>query len=66
VVGDERYGSVRAVKYLMEHHGFHRLALHAFALSFKPPGSKSVKTIETKDIPASMRALFEGDKSAPS
>jgi RluA family pseudouridine synthase len=66
VVGDERYGSVRAVKYLMEHHGFHRLALHAFGLSFKPPDSKTVKTIETKDTPEPMRALFEGDKSASS
>jgi RluA family pseudouridine synthase len=62
VVGDARYGSTRAVKYLKENNKFERLALHAFALTFIPPDSKSPKTIQTKGSPKQMEDLFSGDK----
>ncbi|MBU4053853.1 MAG: RNA pseudouridine synthase, partial [Proteobacteria bacterium] len=62
VVGDLRYGSARAAKYLKENHQFDRLALHAYALSFTPPDSKTVKTIKTMDMPKKMADLFSGDK----
>ena len=62
VVGDLRYGSARAAKYLKENHKFDRLALHAYALSFTPPDSKTVKTIKTVDMPKKMADLFSGDK----
>jgi RluA family pseudouridine synthase len=66
VLGDVRYGSLRAAKYLKENSGFDRLALHAFALSFTPPESKAAKTIQTEDHPKSMKDLFVGDKAAVS
>jgi RluA family pseudouridine synthase len=61
VVGDNRYGSLRAAKYLKENHGFNRLALHTCAISFKPPDSNAVKTIKTTDMPQQMIDLFASD-----
>jgi RluA family pseudouridine synthase len=61
VVGDNRYGSLRAVNYLKENLGFNRLALHACALAFKPPDSNKDRTIRTKDIPQQMKDLFASD-----
>ena len=66
VVGDLRYGSARAAKYLHENHKFDRLALHAYALSFTPPDSKTLKTIETMDRPKIMADLFTEDKKGTS
>jgi RluA family pseudouridine synthase len=60
VVGDNRYGSLRAAKYLKENLGFDRLALHACALAFKPPDSNVFKTIKTIGIPRQMKDLFYG------
>lgn len=61
VVGDSRYGSLRAVNYLKENFGFDRLALHACALAFKPPDSHVDRTIRTQDIPRQMKDLFASD-----
>jgi RluA family pseudouridine synthase len=60
VVGDPRYGSARAVRFLKENHHFERLALHAFGLAFSPPDSKTVKTMQTEEIPEEMKNLFHG------
>ena len=62
VVGDLRYGSARAVKYLKENHKFYRLGLHAAALTFLTPDAKEEKTVRTLDIPKQMKDLFFGDK----
>ena len=64
VVGDARYGSDRAIKFLKEHCGFDRLALHAQALSLQLPDEKEQITIETPKIPDPMRLLFENDRAA--
>ena len=62
VVGDSRYGSSRAVKFLKEKHAFERLGLHASTLIFSSPDSNEEKTVQTKDIPVQMKELFMADK----
>lgn len=62
VAGDRRYGSMRAVRYLSENFGFDRLALHARELTLLLPDSKGLLAIETPDLPAAMRHLFENDR----
>jgi 23S rRNA-/tRNA-specific pseudouridylate synthase len=61
VVGDARYGSARAIKYIKGNCGFERLALHARSLAIWLPGGKEPQTIETPIIPAKMRDLFQND-----
>lgn len=64
VVGDERYGSTRAIQFLRQNHGFDRLALHARALTLRLPGGKEPFTVETPEIPEAMRELFEKDRAS--
>lgn len=66
IVGDARYGSDRAVKFLQENRGFNRLALHARALTLRLPGEKNQTTIETPAIPDQMTALFKEDRAGAS
>jgi 23S rRNA-/tRNA-specific pseudouridylate synthase len=63
IVGDARYGSDRAIKFLREHHGFNRLALHARSLTLRLPDEKDQTTIETPTIPDRMTALFGEDRA---
>jgi len=58
VVGDARYGSMRAINFLNRHFGFDRLALHARSLTLQLPGGKAPETIETPKIPLQMLNLF--------
>ena len=62
VVGDDRYGSLRAIQFLKENHGFKRLGLHAQSLTIQMPGEQGLQTIETPEIPIQMRELFEKDR----
>jgi RluA family pseudouridine synthase len=64
VVGDARYGSMRAVNYLKRSAGFDRLALHARSLTLQLPCGTAPETIETTTIPAQMLDLFQNDPSA--
>ena len=64
VVGDARYGSTRAINYLIRNFAFDRLALHARALTLQLPGGKAPESIETPTIPSQMRDLFQNDPSA--
>lgn len=61
VVGDQRYGSTRALNYLKNKANFRRLALHAQALTICTAPGKEPRTIETQDVPASMMALYDND-----
>ena len=61
VVGDSRYGSTRAIAFLREHHGFHRLALHAHALTLRVPDGKGPVTVQTACVPDPIRTLFQDD-----
>ncbi|MFZ2807865.1 MAG: RNA pseudouridine synthase, partial [Desulfosalsimonadaceae bacterium] len=63
VVGDARYGSDRAIKFLKDHCGFDRLALHAQTLILQLPGEKEQTPVETQKIPDPMQLLFENDRS---
>ncbi|MCP4630088.1 MAG: RluA family pseudouridine synthase, partial [bacterium] len=62
VVGDARYGSVRAVKFLKTNHGFDRQALHAVSLSIQPPDSSEKITLRTVQIPDAIQTLFQNDQ----
>lgn len=62
VVGDQRYGSKRALNYLKSIKTFRRLALHAQALTLCTAPGKEPQTVKTPEVPASMLALFNNDK----
>ncbi len=62
VVGDDRYGSERAIKFLKENCAFDRLGLHAQSLTIQLPEGQGPQTVETSGLPAQMRELFENDK----
>ncbi len=64
VVGDLRYGSARAAKYLGGNHAFNRLGLHARALTILLPGEKTPTTIESPAIPGQLLDLFKNDQTA--
>ncbi|MCU0600103.1 MAG: RNA pseudouridine synthase [Desulfobacterales bacterium] len=63
VVGDGRYGSPRALKYLQLHHAFDRLALHALSLTLYLPDGQTPVAIQTPGIPIQMKELFENDSA---
>lgn len=59
VVGDRRYGSMRAVRYLEQHLNFSRLALHAAELTFKPSAGEAPVRIDSGGLPPEMEQLME-------
>jgi 23S rRNA-/tRNA-specific pseudouridylate synthase len=62
VVGDPRYGSARSLEYLGRHRDFHRLGLHAHALTIRLPGQATDTTFESGGLPEAMRQLLEMDR----
>ena len=66
VVGDARYGSIRAINFLKRNVGFDRLALHARSITLQLPGGNAPETVETPAIPGQMMALFQNDQPASS
>ena len=61
IIGDRRYGSKRALSVLKERFDYKRLSLHAWHLTFTPPGSDSPLTIVTAQVPQEMRRLMDID-----
>lgn len=61
VVGDRRYGSLRAIRFLECQHGFRRLGLHALALRFVPFGGGQAVSLQTDGPPPEWIDLLEGD-----
>ena len=61
MVGDRRYGSLRACKYLETHHNFTRLGLHAAALTIRLPGEETIRRIADDKLPAQMADLIDKD-----
>lgn len=59
VVGDARYGSPRAISFLAETCGFHRMALHACALEFEDEGRPVALR---SPLPEEIQALFAEDR----
>ncbi len=62
LVGDKRYGSLRACRYLEKHHRFTRLGLHAAALTIRMPGERETRTFETGELPIGLVQLLEADR----
>ncbi|MGA6924215.1 MAG: RNA pseudouridine synthase [Desulfosarcina sp.] len=62
VVGDRRYGSARSLNVLRRHHDFHRLGLHAHALTVRLPGETRTTTFLSGGLPDKMRKLLEADR----
>lgn len=63
LVGDRRYGSMRACRYLETHHQFRRLGLHAVALAFLPPEMDTPREFTSERLPAEVEQLIHADLS---
>lgn len=61
VLGDRRYGSMRACRFLETHVGFRRLALHAAVLEIRCPDELHPRRFEALPLPPDIRALIERD-----
>ena len=61
VVGDNRYGSPRSLKYLREKSEFNRMALHAQSLRFQPAPGADWITVCSHSLPAEIQTLFDAD-----
>lgn len=61
LVGDRRYGSLRACRYLEQHHDFHGLALHAAGLKFIAPETNQLRSVAAPMLPTKIRQLFDDD-----
>ena len=61
VVGDQRYGSIRALNYLKDKMNFTRLGLHARSITVCLDPGIEPQTVETPDMPVSMMTLFNND-----
>ncbi len=64
IVGDSRYGTARACKYLIKNLGFNRLGLHAFSITILLPGKSKQTTFQTSNIPEDIERLFNQDKQS--
>ena len=64
VVGDERYGTPRSLKFLREEKGFTRLALHSFSLEVKPPQAPAPQLFQSPAIPPEILRLLEEHQGA--
>ena len=63
IVGDRRYGSLRACRYVAQHHGFARLALHAAGVGIAPPDTAELQTFESAGLPAEIGMLIDCDRN---
>jgi|GEM_PF-32836 len=61
VVGDQRYGSIRALNYLKDRVNFTRLGLHARSITACLDPGIEPQTVETPDMPVSMMMLYNND-----
>lgn len=61
VTGDNRYGSLRAVRYLEDNCNFKRMGLHAMSLSITLPGESKARIIQSQGMPQAMEMLLQND-----
>jgi 23S rRNA-/tRNA-specific pseudouridylate synthase len=59
---DRRYGSVRAIRFLAQHAGFTRLALHAHRLPLRVPEDPLPLTLVSTGLPRDMQRLLAQDR----
>ncbi|XPS82439.1 RluC: predicted ribosomal large subunit pseudouridine synthase C (rRNA pseudouridylate synthase C) [Desulfosarcina variabilis str. Montpellier] len=62
VVGDRRYGSMRALTYLTTHCQFDRLALHAHRLQIRLSRDEAPTIFVSDGLPDAMQRLLENDQ----
>ena len=60
VVGDRRYGSAKACRYLADRFDFHRLGLHAAELEINLPGQEKPHRFALPDLPDDMKRILKG------
>lgn len=60
VVGDRRYGSRRALKFLEQRYNFQRLGLHCRAITIHPPGDTQPRTFQST-LPSQIQQLLDND-----
>ena len=63
VVGDRRYGSLRALRYLRETAGFERLGLHACGLELPAWPDRNQRVVVSSDCPRTFFRLMTADES---
>lgn len=61
LAGDQRYGSLRACRFLAQHKNFNRLALHAHRLTLRPPDAQENVTFESLGLPSAIQGLMDND-----
>jgi RluA family pseudouridine synthase len=61
LVGDRRYGSLRACRHLEKHHHFNRLGLHAAKLSIQMPNLEGRQHYTAKGLPNELERLWHND-----
>mgnify|MGYP001824925226 FL=1 len=64
ILGDLRYGSKRACRYLAEKYQFTRLALHASSLSVRTPEAPRPRRFESFQFPPELQRLIDEDGCA--
>ncbi|HSO18122.1 MAG TPA: RNA pseudouridine synthase [Desulfosarcina sp.] len=62
VVGDRRYGSSRSRDYLVRHHRFDRLGLHAHSLGIRLRGESQNTVFRSAGLPPAMAQLLTFDR----
>lgn len=61
VVGDRRYGSLRACRFLESKLGFSRLGLHSAALTIRMPGQNEPRHFASAKLPKELEELLSRD-----
>ncbi len=61
VVGDRRYGPMRAIRWLARHHDYRTLALHAHGFDFTDPKNSLPMSLRTASFPEPGARLFVED-----
>jgi RluA family pseudouridine synthase len=61
VVGDRRYGSKRACRYLEQNFDFTRLGLHSALLEFSLPTDGTVQCFKSETLPPAIQHLLDAD-----
>lgn len=64
ILGDQRYGSPRACRFLEKNFNFTRLALHAAVLEIRPPGADRLQRFES-GLDESIRRILDSDIRNP-
>jgi len=64
ILGDRRYGSPRACRFLAERHGFNRLALHCAGVRIQAPESETRRWLASPTLPVPIQRILESDGGA--